>query len=189
MKSNNEAARIALAAINNQIGKLFAAGNGKVLRAERSGSGFDVWAVVVCTRAGCNQTQTVSVRKLGDLLRYPNETLNFACVNPQCPSRTSTPAKPQLESELLRFIAEKEFADRRAQQPVPMNLQKSYARLYAAWSLTSPTIEATDHPQWFSRESLLSMSPQNRAAWEKWASDTMLLEGGKRRQAAANGGA
>jgi hypothetical protein len=72
---------------------------------------------------------------------------------------------------------------------VPLEIQKTYAHLYAAWALTSPTIEATDHPLWFSREAISSMSPQNRAAWEKWASDTMLLEGEKRRQAAATGGA
>jgi len=188
MGNNNEAARIAIAAVNNQIGKTFAAGNGKVLRAERNG--YDVWAVVGCSH--CSNEQKLTVRKLGDLLRYPNETRNFQCVNPQCPSRNAAAAAPETDvnkmsaDQYRAAVVEPEFEKRHG---VPMELQKSYARLYAAWSLTSPTIEATDHPRWFSRWVFLSMSPQNRAAWEKWASDTMLLEGEKRRQAAANGGA
>jgi hypothetical protein len=163
MGNNNEAARIALAAVNNQIGKTFAGGNGKVLRAERSG--YDVWAVVACTQ--CSQNQNVTVRKLGDLLRYPAERLNFACANPQCPSRTA-PAKPALESANLRWIAEKEFRERRQPAGIPVELARAYTKIYNAFGRDTAGM-ADEHPQFITREQYLSLDATTRAGWDTWA--------------------
>ena len=186
MQNKNEAARINVAAINNVVGRVFSAGGAKVVRPQRNG--YAIHAVVACT--SCGTEHNLAIVKLSDFLRYPAEKL-WTCSQAACPSRNAAPASEtdvnKMSADQYRTsVVEPEFEKR---QGVPLEIQKAYAHLYAAWSLTSPTIEATDHSQWFSREAFVTMSPQNRAAWEKWASDTMLLEGEKRRQAAANGGA
>lgn len=163
MGNKNDSTRISLAAVNNCVGRVFSAGGAKVVRPERNG--YTVLAIVACQQ--CGQEHRLTVVKLGDYLRYPNERL-WQCAASACPSRTSAPAKPALESDNLRWIAEKEFRERRQPTGVPVELQKAYTRIYNAFGRDSGGVNEK-HPHFITRDQYFAMDAATRAGWDAWA--------------------
>lgn len=166
--NKNEVAAINLAAVRNQVGKLFAGKKACVVGPARDG--YEVWAVVECTQ--CGQRQNMTVRKLGDLLKYPNEAQLWNCPQPNCKSMNAAPAgEPKNKSidemsadEYRRQIVEPEFAARTRRSSAPsVDLHRQYNGVYRAAQKTDKESSIVSYEQY------VALSPADRAKWDDWA--------------------
>ncbi len=182
--------RIELQFVKSKQGQTFANGAAKVVRPHQAAK--KMYVIAACT--ACGREEKFPARLLGSALQYANENVTgWRCTDPVCVPRTAptpeTDVRKMSADEYRKTVVEPEHLMRQARaqaaQGVPLDQQRQYAKVFRAFGISAPGIDEREHPDFFSGATFFAMPAATRAAWVKWAEDTIAAVAEQRKQAAA----